>query len=47
MYLIIIFFVQYRRVFLRVVPYFDCPSGSSKNKQRVKILSDTTQQNVL
>ena len=32
--------------YLRVVPYFGEPVGRAKYKERVKILSDTTEQNV-
>ena len=46
-YLIRHFGVWYRCVFLRVVPYFDEPVGRVKYKLRVKILSDTTNLNVL
>ena len=45
-YLIERFGIWYPWVFLRIVPYFDEPVGRVKIQQRIKILSDTTHQNV-
>ena len=38
--------VKYRRMFLRVVLYFDKPAGRVKFKERVKIYSDPSYGNI-